>query len=60
MRLPAAQTETLVGNLRTTWNLAAPTLRHQVMLRFLRELRASVATYREARKKADAHLRHHP
>ncbi len=54
MGLPVDQTGTLVGNLRSTWDRAAPELRRQVMLRFLRELRASVATYREARVKAGA------
>jgi hypothetical protein len=52
MGLPEDQTGTLVGNLRSAWDRAAPELRHQVMLRFLRELRASVETYHQARAKA--------
>ena len=54
MRLPEHQTSTLVGNLRSTWDQAAPELRRQVMLRFLRELRASVATYHDATRAAAA------
>jgi len=54
MRLPEDQTRTLVGNLRSTWDQAAPRLRRQVMLQFLRELRASIQTYREARKRVGA------